>query len=64
MLERLSVEARGASVIVELGDRSATLTPREAQRFAFYLARAYMRAGGTTRSPAGNVVLRLEDAAR
>jgi hypothetical protein len=64
MNERLSVEARGERVIVELGDRFTTLTPREAQRFAFYLARAYMRAGGMTRSPGGNVVLRTEAAAR
>jgi len=64
MTERLYVEARGRDVVLELGDRTATLTPHEAQKFAFYLARAYMRAGGTERTRAGNVVLKLEGAAR
>ena len=49
MSEHLSVEARGQDVVLKLGDRSATLTPREAQSFAFQLARAYMRAGGIER---------------
>ena len=49
MSEHLSVEARGQDVVLKLGDRSATLTPREAQRFAYQLARAYMRAGGIER---------------
>jgi hypothetical protein len=49
---------------LELGDKHATLTPREAQRFAFYLARAYARAAGTTTSRAGNTILNLERIAR
>jgi len=64
MTERLSVEARDDRVVFELGDRSATLTPREAQRFAYYLARAYMRAGGMDRPSAGHAILKLEEAAR
>ena len=64
MSDRLTVEARGHDVVFELDGRSATLTPREAQSFAFQLARAYMRAGGTERSRAGNVTLKPEGAGR
>ena len=60
MTERLFVEARGNRVVLELADRSAILTPREAQRFAYYLARAYMHAGDITRTRAGNIVLKVE----
>jgi hypothetical protein len=64
MTEHLSVEARDGRVVFEFGDRSATLTPREAQRFAYYLACAYARAGGTVRNRAGNVVLKPEKGAQ
>jgi hypothetical protein len=64
MGERLTVEARGRNVVFELDGRSATYTPREAQSFAFQLARAYMRAGGTERSRAGNIRLKPEGAGR
>jgi hypothetical protein len=64
MTERLSVEARDDRVVFELGDRSATLTPREAQRFAYELAGAYMRANGIVRNRAGNIVLKPEERAQ
>jgi hypothetical protein len=58
MKGHLSIEARGRAVVLELDDRSVTLTPKEAQRFAFQLARAYMLAGEIERTHAGNIVLR------
>jgi hypothetical protein len=64
MIGQLSVEARGGRVVLELGGASASLTPREAQRFAFELAGAYLRAGETTRSRGGNIMLRPEEPVR
>ena len=61
MNDRLSVEARGRDVVLELDDRSVTLTPKEAQRFAFALARAYMRAGETERTREGTIRLKAPE---
>jgi hypothetical protein len=62
MSDRLTVEARGRDVVLELDGRSAVLTPREAQRFAFHLAHAYVTAAGFDRDRFGNVL--LKDVAR
>jgi hypothetical protein len=61
MTGRLSVQARGHDVVLELDDRFTILTPQEAQRFAFDLARAYMRAGEMSLSRTGTVALRLKE---
>jgi hypothetical protein len=63
MTERLSIEAQDDYVVFKIGDRSVTQTPREAQRTAFDLARAYITAGGLDRAPYNGVV-RLPASAR
>jgi hypothetical protein len=61
ILERVGVEARGDDVVIHVGDEWASMTPMEAQRFAFHLARAYMSAGELARSRAGQIVLQLAE---
>lgn len=39
-----SVEPQGEHVLLQVGDKMVALLPDEAQRFAYYLARAYYRA--------------------
>jgi hypothetical protein len=58
-MSEVHVEDRGRDVVFQIDDRSATLTPREAQRFAFDLAGAYMRAGQAERDRYGNLHLPL-----
>ncbi len=58
---RARVEARGNMVELAIGETAVQMTPREAQRFAFYLARAYTRAGDMRRTRVGHLVLALED---
>lgn len=39
------VESDGAHVLLQVGKELVALTPHQAQRFAFHLARAYAHAG-------------------
>jgi hypothetical protein len=56
MTEHLSIEVEDGCVVFKIGDVSDTQTPREAQRTAFKLARAYITAGGVDRAPYNGVV--------
>lgn len=53
----VAVEAAGEHVIVQVGTELKALSPGDAQHFAFYLARAYSRAGRSDRSRAGNPII-------
>jgi len=59
MRGRIRVAAVGRDVVVSVGGETATLTPREAQTFAFQLARAYAQAGQLT-LVRGHLVLKSE----
>jgi hypothetical protein len=61
MTDQLTVAACGADVVITVDGRDATLTPHQAQSFAFDLARAYARAGDMSLGPHGNLVLRREE---
>lgn len=51
-------------VRLAIGDESVLMTPREAQRFAFWLARCYCKAGGLHKSKTtGALVLQQEEEA-
>ena len=54
-----AVEASEQTVVLRVGREYAFLTPRQAQRFAFHLAHAYIEAaGGVYRSPSGTFKLK------
>lgn len=53
----VAVEAAGEQVIVQVGKELVALSPGDAQHLAFYLARAYARAGHSGRSRAGNPII-------
>jgi hypothetical protein len=54
----VSAEAIAGQVRIQTGPGGAELDPTAAQRFAFYLAHAYMHAGGPPRrSAGGNVII-------
>jgi hypothetical protein len=49
-----SADDDGGSVIIQVGNDMVALTPRQAQRFAYHLAHAYVQAaGGLRRSSTG-----------
>jgi hypothetical protein len=53
----VSAEAIAGQVRIRTGSGGAELNPKAAQRFAYYLAHAYMHAGGPLRSAGGNVII-------
>lgn len=49
-----AVEADGAHVVLQVGREMVALTPEQAQRFMFYMARAAFHSRGVERGPQGH----------